>query len=45
MVSCGATTLRGFHEAAVLEPISDAAATQNGAQVLMRDQAAGAAAP
>jgi len=44
MVSCGATTLRAFHETAVLEPVSDATASQNGAQVMMRDRVAAAAA-
>jgi hypothetical protein len=38
MVSCGATTLRGFHEAAVLTVVSPASYAQNTAEVLMRDR-------
>ena len=38
MVSCGAVTLRGFHDSAVLTVISPASATQNTAEVMLRDR-------
>lgn len=38
MVSCGATSLRQFHESAVLTVISPASYAQNTAEVLLRDR-------
>ena len=38
MVSCGATTLRGFHEDAVLTVVSSASAVQGTAEVQLRDR-------
>jgi IMP dehydrogenase len=38
MVSCGATTLRGFHEGAVLTVVSLASAVQGTAEVQLRDR-------
>lgn len=37
MVSCGATTLRAFHESAVLTVVSPASYAQNTAEVLVRE--------
>jgi IMP dehydrogenase len=38
MISCGATTLRGFHEDAVLTVVSSASAVQGTAEVQLRDR-------
>ncbi len=38
MISCGATTLRGFHEDAVLTVVSSASAVQGTAEVQLRNQ-------
>ena len=38
MISCGATTLRDFHEKAVLTVVSPASAVQGTAEVRLRDR-------
>jgi IMP dehydrogenase len=38
MVSCGATTLRDFHEGAVLTAVSPASAVQGAAEVQLWDR-------
>jgi len=38
MISCGATTLRGFHENAVLVPVSQQSFLQNSAEIQLRDR-------
>jgi IMP dehydrogenase len=41
MVSCGATSLRAFHESATLVMVSQASYAQNAAEVLLRDRPVG----
>lgn len=41
MVSCGSTSLRAFHESAVLVTVSPASYAQNTAEVLLRDRPVG----
>jgi IMP dehydrogenase/GMP reductase len=41
MISCGATTLRDFHDNAVLVPVSQQSFLQNSAEVQLRDRQSG----
>ncbi|ASW55759.1 IMP dehydrogenase [Plantactinospora sp. KBS50] len=40
MISCGSTTLRGFHDNAVLVPVSHQSYLQNAAEIQLRDRPA-----